>query len=292
MNGFPFFINLLINGIVEGLIIALAALSLTLVFAVARFANAATGDYMTLGAYAALGMQMLTGASIVVNIIVAGIVTSILSIIFFRWVFQRLAGQSSVTALVASIGIAFFIRSVLTFFVGHDQYAFKIPVTRAINLYGVLIYQADIYLTAVTLLALGGVFSVLYLTPIGRRMRAVADNFELARISGIRSSEALIIMWAIVGAVSGIGGVILGIKSVIMPEMGWDLLLPAFAAMILGGVGNPVGAVFGGLCIGIAQELSSLVVGYSYKIAVAFLALLLILLWRPHGLLGYKEAIR
>ena len=100
------------------------------------------------------------------------------------------------------------------------------------------------------------------------------------------------LLWALAGALSAIGGVLLGVKSVVMPELGWELLLPAFAAMILGGIGSPAGAVIGALLMGVGQELSVPLVGPTYKIAVAFGVLFVVLLLRPAGLLGRPELAR
>ena len=122
--------------------------------------------------------------------------------------------------------------------------------------------------------------------------RALADNPDLARLSGIRTQALMWQLWTLAGALSGVGGVLLGVKSVVMPELGWEMLLPAFAAMILGGIGSPVGAVAGALLMGVGQELSVQWVGPSYKIVVSFLVLLTVLLLRPAGLFGRVEAVR
>ena len=129
-------------------------------------------------------------------------------------------------------------------------------------------------------------FALLHLTPIGRQMRAIADNPDLARACGIRSGRVQLALWAVAGVLSALGGMMFGVKAVVSPELGWELLIPAFAAMILGGIGSPVGALAGGVLLGIASELSVPFVGPSYKIAVAFALLLLVLLLRPRGLFG------
>ena len=278
--------NLLINGTIEGLLIALPALALTLVMGVARFPNAATGDYMTAAAYAGIGVQVLGGASIILAGLGAIAAGAAISIIFYLWVFRALRGRAPVASLVASIGVAFFARSMLTLFVGHDQQTFNMPLVRAWNFGGVRLLPTDLYVAAIALLAMALLFALLHLTPIGRQMRAIADNPDLARACGIRSARVLLALWAVVGVLCALGGMMFGVKAVVSPELGWELLIPAFAAMILGGIGSPVGAVAGGVLLGIASELSVPFVGPSYKIAVAFALLLLVLLLRPRGLFG------
>ena len=286
------FCNLLINGTIEGLLFALPALALTLVMGVARFPNAATGDYMTVSAYAGIGVQALGATSIVVAGLCAVAAGAAISVIFYLWVFRALRGRPPVASLVAAIGVAFFARSMLTLFVGHDQQTFNMPLVRAWNFGGVRLLPTDLYVAVIALIAMALLFALLHLTPIGRQMRAIADNPDLARACGIRSGQVLLALWAVVGALCALGGMMFGIKAVVSPELGWELLIPAFAAMILGGIGSPLGAVAGGVLLGIASELSVPFVGPSYKIAVAFVLLLLVLLLRPRGLFGKAIAAR
>ncbi|HXD41753.1 MAG TPA: branched-chain amino acid ABC transporter permease [Ramlibacter sp.] len=284
--------NVLINGTIDGLLIALPALALTLVMGVARFPNAATGDYMTVAAYAGIGVQALGGASIMLAGLGAVAAAVAVSVIFYLWVFRALRKRAPVASLVASIGIAFLARSVLTTFVGHDQQTFEIPLVRAWNFGGIRLLPTDLYLAAISLTAMLMLFSLLHLTPLGRQMRAIADNAELARVCGIRSERVLLALWAVVGGLCALGGMMFGVKAVVMPELGWELLIPSFAAMILGGIGSPVGAVVGAVLLGIASELSVSFVGPSYKIAVAFALLLAVLLLRPRGLFGKPVVAR
>ena len=294
------FANLTLNGLVEGSVIALPALALTLVMGIARFPNAATGDWMTLGAYVAVGAQAalvgagLTAAALgmlLATLMAAG-ACALTSLAAYELIFRRLSRSAMVASLLASIGLAFLVRSLITLVVGHEQRSFALPLMRAWNFGGVRLLPTDLVLAAVALLVLAAVFAWLRFGRSGRLLRALADNPELARLSGIRSRWLMWQLWALAGGLSAIGGVLLGVKSVVMPELGWELLLPAFAAMVLGGIGSPVGAVVGALLTGVGQELSVPLVGPSYKIAVAFGLLLVTLLLRPAGLFGRLESVR
>ena len=177
-------LNLAVSGLVQGLLIGLAALAVSLCFAIARFPNAATGDFMTLGAYAGVAVQgwtgsLLTGAAVGVAVVAA------VSLASYGLVFRHFRGRSLVAPLIASIGLGFLLRSVLTFLVGFDQQSFRVPVARALVFGGVRIRPMDLWLMAFSVATLAVVLAVLFLTPVGRRMRAVADNPELARASGI-----------------------------------------------------------------------------------------------------------
>jgi neutral amino acid transport system permease protein len=284
--------NLIVNGVVQGLVIGLAALALTLVFAVARFPNAATGDLMTVGAYGGIAVQSLGSRSIFLQGSAAVALCTVVSIGCYWFVMRYLRGRGMLAALLASMGIALFIRGTLSFFVGQEQYVFQIPIVRPYVFHGVIVQTADLWLALVALAIMTATFAVLFLTPIGRRMRAVADNVDLALASGIRAESVMVPLWGLVGVVCGVAGLILGIKTVVMPETGWYVLLPAFAAMILGGAGSPIGAVVAGVLLGVAQEVSTPFVGFTYKIALSFIVLTGILILRPRGLFGSLEVVR
>lgn len=286
------FLNLLINGVVEGLVVALPALAMTLVMGVNRFPNAATGDLMTTGAYTAVILQTLGVSSLLGATVLAALGTAIISVISYELIFKKLARQPMIASLLAAIGLGFVLRSVISFFAGHDQRTFKVPLVRAWNFDGIRILPSDLNIAAAALVCLLLVFLLLYKTSFGRQLRAVSDNPDLARASGIRARSLMIGLWLLVGIVSAIGGVLLGMKAVVMPELGWDHLIPAFAAMVLGGIGSPVGAVLGALIMCVAQELSVPLLGPSYKLVLSFGVLALVLLIRPSGLMGRTELVR
>ncbi|MEI6838892.1 MAG: branched-chain amino acid ABC transporter permease [Alcaligenaceae bacterium] len=286
------FLNLLINGVVEGLVVALPALAMTLVMGVNRFPNAATGDLMTTGAYAAVGIQALGVSSLLGATLLAALCTAVVSVIAYELIFKKLARQPMIASLLASIGLGFLLRSTISFFAGHDQRNFSLPIVRAWNFDGVRLLPSDLNIAAAALLCLIIIFLLLYKTSFGRQLRAVSDNPDLARASGIRARSLMLGLWLLVGIVSAIGGVLLGMKAVVMPELGWDHLIPAFAAMVLGGIGSPVGAVLGALLMCIAQELSVPLLGPSYKLVLSFAVLALVLLVRPSGLMGRTELVR
>lgn len=284
-------LELLITGLTSGLVVGLAALAVTLIFGVARFANAATGDVMATGAYATLVGAGATGSMWFGGAlgVLAGAATGVVG---YLLVFRPLAGRASVTALLASIGFGFVIRAGIGLAFGQQQKTFPLPLVRPWRLGDVRLHPNDLTLAAVALLAVGLTFLVLHATPIGRRMRAVADDPNLARVSGIAPARVMVALWLMAGALSAVAGIVLGMKTVVAPEMGWDMLLPAFAAAILGGIGQPAGAVLAGVLLGAAQELSTPFVGFTYKLAVAFVVLLLVLLVRPQGLFGRVAGVR
>lgn len=284
-------LNLAVTGLIQGLLIGLAALAVSLCFAIARFPNAATGDFMTLAAYAGVAVQGWTG-SLLVGAAAGIAVVAGVSVASYGLVFRHFQGRALVAPLIASIGLAFLLRSILTFAVGFDQQSFQVPIARALVWGGVRVRPMDLWLVGFSVATLLLVLAVLFLTPIGRRMRAVADNPTLARASGIRSRPVMMTLWSLIGVCSAVGGIMLGLRTVVVPEMGWNVLLPAFAAAVLGGVGNPAGAVLAGIGLGLVEALSTPLVGFTYQSSIGFVVLIATLVLRPQGLLGRAEAVR
>lgn len=284
--------NLLLNGLIEGLVVALPALAMTLVMGVNRFPNAAAGDFMTTGAYVAVAVQLLGGLPLWAAALVAMAITALLSAGSHALIFRKLSSQPMVSSLLAAIGLGFVLRSLISFFAGHDQRTFDMPLTRAWNVGGLRVLPTDLVVAGVALASLAVVFVLLYRTSFGRQLRAVADSPDLARASGIRAGALLRSLWLLVGALSALGGVLLGMKAVVTPEFGWESLIPAFAAMVLGGIGSPVGAVLGAVLLCVAQELSVPLLGPSYKLVLSFGVLALVLLLRPAGLMGRVQLVR
>lgn len=286
------FINLALNGLTEGLLIGLPALAVTLVFGVARFPNAATGDLCTVGGFGAYGAWRLSGGSFVAaafGAVAAGIAAGWAS---WQWVFKPVARRTGVTLLLTSIGLGFLIRALLGLSFGYEHKLFELPLMRAWRWGEVTLNPMDAWVALASLLAMAGCFALLHATPMGRVLRAMADSDDLARVVGIRTARAQAALWCLTGAVCGLAGLLLGIKTLVSPEAGAELLLSAFAAAVVGGLGNPLGAVAGAVLLGMAQELSTPFVGFTYKIALAYVAMLAVLLWKPQGLFNTVQGVR
>ncbi len=285
-------VQALANGIVQGAILALAALGLTLVFGISKFPNVAHGDYLAVGAYGAYLASSCLALSMPLAVLFGIGLTVFTALLFYALVFKKLAGRSSATSLIASIGIALFVRHFIIFFAGSEQYTYNLPILRAWKFAGLRIFPGDAIFTGVSIAAIAFVHFMLRYTEIGRKMRAVSDSEELARISGIRSGGVNLTMWVLSSSLAGLAGILLAARTVIHPYLGWDMLLPAFAAAILGGFGSPYGAILGGMVIGVSQEVAVLFISETYKTAFSFAVIALVLLFRPRGILGRREAVR
>jgi neutral amino acid transport system permease protein len=278
-------LQLIINGLAVGSVLALSAIGLTLTYGILRLSNFAHGDYMTLGAYLTwlantqgvnIWLSMLLGAM--------GTIGAMLLAEFFLWKPMRDRRVSSTTLIIISIGLALFLRNLILLVWGSSNQSYDLPVVRALQFGDLRIAYYRIVVIGLTVLAIAAIYFLLQNSKIGKAMRAVADNIDLARVSGINVEQVVLWTWIITGALTALSGGMYGLITAVRPNMGWFLIIPMFASVILGGIGNPYGAIAGALVIGLAQEMSVPLLGSEYKLGVALLIMVLILFVRPQGL--------
>ncbi len=277
--------QLFINGIAVGSIIALAAVGLTLTYGILRLSNFAHGDFMTLGAYIALSAN-LRGLNIWLSIILGGFgtVAGMLLAEKLLWSTMRDRRASSTTLIIISIGLALFIRNGIILIWGGASQSYDLPVSEALTFWGLRIPQNQLLVVGLAAIAILALHYLLQYTKVGKAMRAVADDIDLARVSGIDVERVVLWTWIIAGTLTALGGCMYGLTTGLRPNMGWFLILPMFASVTLGGIGNPYGAIAAALIIGISQEMSTPWLGSQYKLAVALSLMIVVLLIRPKGL--------
>ncbi|BAZ67063.1 MAG: branched-chain amino acid ABC transporter permease [Pelatocladus maniniholoensis HA4357-MV3] len=278
-------VQLIVNGISVGSIIALGAVGLTLTYGILRLSNFAHGDFLTLGAYLTLLVNS-TGINIWLSMILAavGTVAAMLLSEKLLWSRMRSIRATSTTFIIISIGLALFLRNGIIFFWGGSNQKYNVPVAQALDFWGIKIPQVKLLVVVLAILVILVLHYLLQNTKIGKAMRAVADDIDLARVSGINVDQVVLWTWVIAGSLTSLGGSMLGLSEAVRPNMGWFLILPLFASVILGGIGNPYGAIAAAFIIGIVQEVSTPLLGSQYKQGVALLIMILVLLIRPKGL--------
>ncbi len=280
-----FDLQLIVNGIAIGSILALAAIGLTLTYGILKLSNFAHGDFMTLGAYLTW-LANTGGINIWLAMILGGLGTIVAMLIaeYLLWQPMRDRRASDTTLIIISIGLALFIRNGILLFYGGGNQLYELPVVRALEFGDLKIAYYRVIVVGLAIAAIIGLHLILQNTKIGKAMRAVADNIDLARVSGINVERVVLWTWIITGTLTAFAGAMYGLIAVVRPNMGWFLILPMFASVILGGIGNVYGAIAGAFIIGIAQELSVPWLGSEYKLGVALAIMILILLLRPQGL--------
>lgn len=301
----PPILQYLVNGIVFSSVIVLGSIGLSIVYSIADFANFAHGDTMTVGAYGTLvalpfvagfggellGLPLGFFFALSVGMALAAVVAVATELVVYRPLDTDAIGM-----LITSIGIAFVYRAVLQAVFGSDFTSYGIersgPIPFVRSTFGVALTERALAMVVVAAVLVVALHVLLQHTTLGRKMRAMADNPDLARVSGIRTDRVLLATWVVGAALAGAGGVFLGLSSQIDPRIGFDLLLVIFAAVILGGIGSVYGAMAGGFAIGMVHELTPLLGDYGipvstdYASAVAFVIMVVILLVRPSGIAG------
>jgi neutral amino acid transport system permease protein len=240
---------------------------------------------MTLGAYLTWLVND-SGLNIWLSMLIAAAGTIIAMLIaeYLLWKPMRDRRASDTTLIIISIGLALFLRNGILLIYGGSNQQYLLPVVRALEFGDLRIAYYRLVVVGLAIAAIIALHLILKNTKIGKAMRAVSDNIDLARVSGINVERIVLWTWVITGTLTAFAGAMYGLIAVVRPNMGWFLILPMFAAVILGGIGNVYGAIAGAFIIGIAQELSVPLLGSEYKLGVALAIMIVILLVRPQGL--------
>ncbi|SMD19779.1 branched-chain amino acid ABC transporter permease [Rhizobium sp. RU36D] len=299
-------LQFIVDGLLTGSMIGLGAIGVTLTYSILRFSNFAHGDFMGWGTYATLlavgAIAALFGKvapiaplsfgwPLIVALVCGMAFTGAMALALDKVLFSRLRSKGQMIIVVmASFGASMALRSLLEFiFTSRPVYFSKaIQIAMPIG-FGIRITPDQIALLLLTVLLVTAVHLMMTRTQAGRSMRAVSQNPALARVVGIDVSSVVRITWLTGGALACVAGVMIGILVQIRPLMGFDMLLPMFAAAILGGIGSVPGAVLGGLIIGLSEAAAVQLVGAEWRAAISFVLLMAVLFVRPIGLFGVKE---
>jgi branched-chain amino acid transport system permease protein/neutral amino acid transport system permease protein len=281
-------LQLALNGLMAGAVLAVPAIGLTMIYAVLRFVNFSVAAHMAVGAFAGYMLNAWLGWPAWLAIAAAFVGAGAVGIASDHVALRPLRGQSALTLAIASIAVNIMIESAIRFGFGGSPRDYAIPLRRDWSLGFLKVGPQQVENVIIAAVAMTLLFLFLWLTVTGKAMRAVADNPMLADSKGIDPDRMARIAIGIGMGLAGIGGMLVGLDTSIDPLVGFRAILSVFAAAVVGGLGSVPGAVVGGLAIGFSEELSLLVLPATYKTVVGFLAILLILTLRPSGLLGSR----
>lgn len=277
----------LVNGAVSGTLLAVPAIGFTAMFAMLRFPNFSVSGVATLGAFAgylAYGAGLQVAGALAVAFLVAGGAGLALD----KVAHLPLVKQGALPAAIASIASGLVLENLVRLGFGNEPRGYDRPIARDVTLGDIRVNPQQLETLALAFGVMVAVFAALTFSRVGKAMRASADNPELAALKGIRPERVAMLASFVGMGLVGVGGVLLGLDSSIDPLTGTRILLSLFAAAVLGGLGSAPGAVLGAFLIGMAEEVSVLVVGSQYRAAVGFVAILVVLTLRPRGLLGER----
>lgn len=301
--------QVLANSLIKAAELGLLAVGLTMVYDILKFANFAHVEFAALGAYLAFLFNVTFGLGIVPAVILAALLTGVIAIGLDRAIFRRLRGAGAVTLMVTSFGLAIALRNIIRAIWGPAPRSYALALQKPLILGGVRITPLHIVIVGTALAFMLFLYFLLHKTRLGKAMRATSDNPELAQASGIATERIITWVWFIGAGLAAIGGSLIGMETYLKPIMGFAIIIPVFSATILGGLGNPYGAMLGALVVGLAENFglyfnfANLVnlgglfhfadkwyIPTGYKAAISFIILIAILLIQPRGILGRKRA--
>jgi neutral amino acid transport system permease protein len=282
-----------LTGLSTGAIYALGAVGLTLVYGILKLVNFAHGDFLTFGAYMAYLVNVTWGMPLVVAVFWAMVTTAILGVVLEKvmWGPMRARGAGMLQLLLMSIGLALVIRYSIQFIWSTELRVLDVNRTATVEFLGLSIGRTFLIVIIVGFAVLIATGLMLRYTLLGKRMRALSDDLDLAETAGIDTSRVILYTWIFAAAFAGLAGVFAGAVTQLDPELGFELLLPIFAAVVLGGIGDAFGALAGGIILGVVAEWSTLFIPSGWKSGVAFVVLILVLIVRPQGIFGRARAI-
>jgi branched-subunit amino acid ABC-type transport system permease component len=290
--------EVLFETLIVGSELALITVGMTLVFSVVRFANIAQVEFATLGAYGTLLAGSIVGGALVFQAALSIVAVAALALVIYHVIFVRLLQRSSATAMIGSLALSLVLRALIQTITGPQPKQLDLPLERGMDIMGALVTPSQPRIIVISVVVLAAVLVVIHLTPLGRSIRAVSANPDLAAAAGINVRRVIDYVWLIAGALGALGGVMFAIDNQVSLDMGFQLLLPVFAVAILGGFGSTAGAIAAAYFLALAESLvlridfgeligsSSALLDSSYRPAVGFVLLLLVLLIRPQGIFG------
>jgi branched-subunit amino acid ABC-type transport system permease component len=299
--------QIIINSLIRASVLCTLSIGLTLVYDILKFANFAHVELAAFAAYMGFFFNVTLGCNVVVSAAAAIFATGLLAMGLDQAVFRRLRLTHPVIVMIASFGVAIAIRNTLRAIWGPRPRSFDIGLQKPVMLFGARITTVQILLLLITLASIIALYLFLHKTKLGNSIRATSDNPELAQARGISTEGVIRWTWFVAGFFAGLAGVLYALETQIEPNMGFSLIIPVFCATILGGLGNPYGAMLGAMALGLAENFGTyfdfgkilglggllgiskpLWIPTAYKQVIAFFILVVILLMRPWGILGRK----
>jgi len=286
------FPQLLANGLIAGAIYALIAAGFSLIYSTCKFVHFAHGATIAVAAYILYSLFSLLGINFWLSIILTIILTAGFGWLVNKIVYEKLRKRkaSNVILLIASVALLILFESLILLFFGADVKTIGfIKIAKGWEFLGAIITPLQIIIILSSLI----LFVLLYFftkrTRIGKAMRAVADNKDVAEIVGISAKKIYAWSFVVGSAIAGVAGVLVGLEQNLEPMMGMNLMIKGFTGAIIGGVGSVPGAILGSFLLGLAENFGIWFLPSGYKNAIAFIILFIFLIFRPQGILGRKK---
>lgn len=280
--------QLVVNGVIAGGNYALLAVGYTMVYGVLKFINFAHGDVAMVGAYLVFALVIGMKVPFLLAVVLSMGLTALLGIAIERVAYRPLRNAPRLAPLITAIAISLALENGVMMIGGADIKTYEFSAGDALNLGPAVITPVQVMIVVAALAFMLALHLLLQRTTLGKAIRATADNLEVAAVAGIDTDVVIAAVFGIGSALAAAAGVLIGLESNLHPTMGLTIGIKAFAAVVLGGIGNVYGAILGGFVIGLAENLGVWWIPAVWKDAIAYAILVLALLVRPSGLLGEK----
>jgi branched-subunit amino acid ABC-type transport system permease component len=280
--------QVLLNGVMAGSVLMLPAIGFNCIFAVLRYPNFAVAGYATMGAFAGWIANAQWGLPAGVALLAAFLAAGAIGLLCEELALKPLRPSGALTVAIASVALTILLENIIRFSFGNDLKGYDLPVFRDWRFDGIRVNPQQLANTGYAIAAASALFALLAFTRLGRAMRAVADNPQLADIKGVDPDRIARVAVFIGAGLAGFGGMLIGLDTSIDPLTGFRVVLSVFAAAVVGGLGSIPGAALGAMVVGIGEEMAGVILEPAYRTVTAFLAILLVLTVRPEGLLGRR----
>ncbi len=282
--------QLIANGIIAGSIYALVALGYTMVYGILEFINFAHGEILMIGAYVAYSLVVFAGIPIFPALILSMIICAGVGVVIERIFYRPLRNAHRLSPLITAIALSILLQSLILLIFGADIRTFRTQeIQKGHTILGAVVTSHQLIIIATTIILMIALYLFVTKTKLGTAMRAAADNRNLAAMIGINVDRVIAIVFALGSSLAAAAGVLVAIEQNLEPTMGVTLGIKAFTAAVVGGIGNIYGAVLGGLAIGLIENIGIWFIPSGYKDAIAFVILVIMLLFRPKGIMGGKK---
>ena len=287
--------QLIVNGLITGGTYALAAIGYSMVYSVLKFANFANGAIAMIGAYLTYLLVTKLGIYLPLAFLISILATALLGVVTDKIAYKPLRHAPKISSLITAMAISFVLEAVVLLVVGAEYRPFPLPVAQGWRLGPIYITPVQTGIIVASTICMLGLWYILHRTRIGKAMRAVADNPELATINGADTDRVISAVFAIGSALAAVAGTFVGMDIALNPTMGFNITVKGFAAVVLGGMGNVAGAVLGGIILGMMENAGVWYLAGGdgrWKATIAYAVLMFILVVKPAGILGSKEESR
>jgi branched-chain amino acid transport system permease protein len=280
--------QLIVNGLIAGAIYAIMASGFSLVYNVLKFLHIAHGAIYVVGAFAGWWLARIVGLPLPVAIVGALVISIIAGLLVDFVCYRPIRKKGETALLMVSFGAFIFVQSLVLLFFGADVKSYGLPIERGMDFAGAVITPLQVWIIVISLVMMVLLHSLLKFTKIGKAIRAVSDDEEVARVVGISPENTILATMVISAALAGVAGVLVGMEQNIEHAMGLSALISALTASVIGGIGNVPAAIPGGFLLGLVENIGIFWLPSGWKAGISFALLIIFLVFRPKGLFGGK----